>query len=74
MMINMKFIGLCTLMLLASCDTIQASECFASSNSYWIGFRDYWLSAFRRQNTMVLAVVGLGALGIFIITRGKWRK
>ena len=48
-------------------------DCFAAG-SYWRGFTDYWLGSLKKQNSMVLMVVGAGALGIFIITRGKWRK
>jgi hypothetical protein len=41
---------------------------------YWQAFLDYWESAFMRQNGIVMGVLGLGAVALFIITRGKWRK
>ena len=42
--------------------------------SYWSSFVEYWESAIMRQNGIVMLVLGLGAVALFIITRGKWRK
>ncbi len=42
--------------------------------SYWRGFLDYWKAAFQKQNGVVMGVLGLGAVALFIITRGKWQK
>jgi cobalamin biosynthesis protein CobD/CbiB len=41
---------------------------------YWDGFVEYWGNHFRQQNGVVMGVVALGAVALFIITRGKWRK
>jgi hypothetical protein len=42
---------------------------------YWDQFVDYWQGAFQRQNGVILAVLGLGAVAMLIITRsGKWNK
>ena len=42
--------------------------------SYWDAFVDYWKAFVQQQNGIVLAVLGLGAVALFIITRGKWQK
>ena len=42
--------------------------------SYWEGFIEHWSGVFQRQNGIVMGVVLVGALCLFIITRGKWRK
>ena len=44
------------------------------AGSYWSGFIDHWQGVFQKQNGIVLALLGVGALCLFIITRGKWRK
>ena len=41
---------------------------------YWSGFVDHWQGVFQKQNGIVMALLGVGALCLFIITRGKWRK
>jgi hypothetical protein len=52
-----------------------AGPLFAGTfREYWRGFVDFWTSAFLKQNGIVMLVLGLGAVGIFIITRGKWKK
>jgi hypothetical protein len=55
----------------------DAAPLFASRSPvarYWASFKDYWTGAFRNQGAVTLAVLGTGALAMFIITRGKWRK
>ncbi|MCZ2341175.1 MAG: hypothetical protein LC104_05185 [Bacteroidales bacterium] len=44
------------------------------ASRYWDGFVKFWTDAFRKQNGVVLFVLGAGALSIFIITRGKKLK
>jgi hypothetical protein len=41
---------------------------------YWNEFIEHWGGVFQRQNGIVLLVLGVGAVGLFIITRGKWKK
>jgi hypothetical protein len=41
---------------------------------YWHNFWDYWRHTLLSQNGIVTCTVLFGMLGIFIITRGKWRK
>jgi len=48
---------------------------FASAReSYIDGFINHWSSTFRNQNSIVMLALGVGVVGIFIITRGKWKK
>ena len=51
---------------------LQPSPLLAAG--FWSGFKHYWFSFFGAQNGIVMSVIGLGLLGIFIVTRGKWRK
>jgi hypothetical protein len=41
---------------------------------YWRDFKEYWLGSFENQGSIVLVTLLVGALAIFIITRGKWKK
>jgi hypothetical protein len=41
---------------------------------YWAEFIDHWSTVFQRQNGIVVGAVLIGALCLFIITRGKWKK
>lgn len=45
-----------------------------AAGSYWQGFVDFWIGGLKKQNGIVLAAVGIGAVCLFIITRGKWTK
>jgi len=46
---------------------------FAAS-SYWTGFTEFWTGSFKKQNGVVLFVLGLGAVSLFIITRSRLKK
>jgi hypothetical protein len=37
-------------------------------------FLDHWKEYFQKQNGIVMAALGVGAVSLFIITRGKWIK
>jgi len=42
---------------------------------YWHSFVEFWQGFLQKQNGVVMAVLGLGAVALFIITRsGKWQK
>ena len=68
------FFALALILLLASPAAAAVSRPDAVFGSYWQSFLDYWETSFKRQNGIVMAVLGLGAVALFIITRGKWRK
>jgi len=42
--------------------------------SYFDDFVEHWLGKLKQQNAVVLIALGVGAVGLFIITRGKWIK
>jgi hypothetical protein len=42
--------------------------------SYLSNFLDHWRDVFRKQNGIVMVALGVGAVSLFIITRGKWVK
>jgi spermidine/putrescine-binding protein len=41
---------------------------------YWDGFVEHWSKAFKKQNGIIMTALLVGAVCLFIITRGKWRK
>ena len=53
-------------------DASAAGPVFASA--YAEEFKEYWAGAFRKQNGIVMLVLGLGLVSIFIITRSKAKK
>jgi|GEM_PF-2943279 hypothetical protein len=62
----------------AACRTSLASPLDASVavspvlvGGYWNDFVDFWTNSIRRQNSIVLLVLGVGAVALFIITRGN---
>lgn len=59
---------ICLLLLAGS------AEASPFAQSYVDGFIDHWTAAFAKRNTIVVGVLIVGAVGIFIITRGKRMK
>ena len=45
-----------------------------SFRGYWHGFVEFWLGGLKKQEGVVLVALGVAAVTLFIITRGKWRK
>jgi hypothetical protein len=41
---------------------------------YWQGFIEFWAGLLKKQNGIVMVALLVGAVSLFIITRGKWRK
>ncbi len=41
---------------------------------YWAEFVDHWTNALQHQNGFLMAGLLLGAVCLFLITRGTWRK
>jgi hypothetical protein len=41
---------------------------------FWVGFKSFWGGVFSSVGGVVGVVLLTGAVGIFIITRGKWLK
>jgi hypothetical protein len=41
---------------------------------YWDSFLDHWTGVLKKQNGVIMLALGVGAVSLFIITRGKWIK
>jgi hypothetical protein len=67
-------LALCVLLVL--CGPVLAGDpgTPAVFGDYWNGFKEYWKAMFQKQNGVVMGVLGVGAVALFIITRGKWKK
>jgi uncharacterized membrane protein YfcA len=63
-------------MLLFIFSPSQASEStlLQGNASYWRSFIAYWERQIVSQDGVVMTAILVGAVGIFIITRGKWIK
>lgn len=42
--------------------------------TYWDGFVEHWGGKMKKQNGVIMVALAVGALSLFIITRGKWIK
>jgi hypothetical protein len=42
--------------------------------SYFSQFKEYWTGLFRQSSGVTLIALATGAVALYIITRGKWRK
>jgi hypothetical protein len=69
-------IALVALLLLVFAAPAFAAESSSATlfGSYWQDFLDHWGEVLQQQNGIVMGVLAVGALALFIITRGKWRK
>jgi len=61
-------------MLLVASPASAAESSALLGSGYWAGFVDFWTGQFKKQDSIVMFTLGIGAVAIFIITRGKWRK
>lgn len=44
------------------------------AGQYWEGFKRYWLGFVGNASGVVITALVVGAISLFIITRGKWNK
>jgi hypothetical protein len=44
------------------------------ANSYWVGFKKHWFGYVANTSGVVVTALLVGAVALFIITRGKWGK
>ncbi len=56
----------------AGCLLVAPRPAYASG--YWSGFKKFWFSFIADTDGAVLAAIVVGAIALFIITRGKWGK
>jgi uncharacterized membrane protein len=59
---------------IASAAPLQAAQKPNAVARYWRDFKAFWANAFGSQSGVVLTTLAVGALAMFIITRGKWKK
>ena len=80
---NQRFHFFRGLLVVAMAIALTAAPAFAASSpstvgpllgGYWSDFLDHWGGVFQKQNGIILAALGLGAVSLLIITRGKWKK
>jgi hypothetical protein len=76
---RIAFLAYAAVILAMSASPLAAADPGSASTtplvaSYWDGFVDHWMSAIKKQNGVILVALGVGAVSLFIITRGKWRK
>lgn len=67
-----RLAALLLLVLLAG--PAQAAPANPPFASYWSGFLDFWADWFKNRNAVLFTALIVGALSIFIITRGKKLK
>jgi hypothetical protein len=60
--------------LALSAGPAAASPATPVFGGYITQFIDHWSDFFKKQNGIVMAALGVGAVSLFIITRGKWIK
>ncbi len=69
-----------TLFAVAACALLFAAGPAAAADSaplvagYWDEFYDHWSGVVKQQNGVVMLTLVIGAVCLFIITRGKWQK
>jgi hypothetical protein len=60
--------------ILALASPAAASDGAPLFGGYWSQFVNHWTGYFGKQNGVIMFALGLGAVSLFIITRGKWKK
>jgi hypothetical protein len=67
-------LALLTVTFLAGSASAQPAVIAGGLAQYWYGFKQFWGEVFGSVGGVVLVVLVVGAISLFIITRGKWRK
>lgn len=73
-MIRSLLLALSMLLLTAAPSFAAAATRPNAAQRYWRDFKEFWGEAFASQSGVVLVALGVGAVAMFIITRGKWKK
>lgn len=64
-----------TLRLTAAAAALLATAAPAAAKSgYFYRFAEYWGGTLKQSSGIGMAVLGVGIVALFIITRAKWRK
>lgn len=72
----LRTLAFAILAILAVAEPVAAADPGAPlfAAGYWAGFVEHWTGVFQKQNGIVMAALLVGAVCLFIITRGKWKK
>jgi hypothetical protein len=62
------------LAVLGAVASVLSSPAPAAASSYWSGFKKFWGEYLADSNGVVTTALVVGAISLFIITRGKWVK
>ena len=60
--------------VLATVGCLLAAPTPLFASSYWVGFKKFWTGYIGNTSGVVVTVLIVGAVALFIITRGKWGK
>jgi hypothetical protein len=71
---TLRTVALALVALALAAAPAAAAEAAPPLASYWSGFVDHWSGAFKKQNGIVMFALLVGAVCLFVITRGKWQK
>jgi len=71
---TLRWLSVFSLLLLSTTPCLAATGKPSAVGRYWRDFKEFWGSAFENQNAIVMFTLAFGALAMFIITRGKWKK
>jgi hypothetical protein len=76
MLRRLAFALIAAFALLSTAGPVAAAEAGSPTlvATYWDGFLEHWTGVFQKQNGVVMAALLIGAVCLFIITRGKWKK
>ena len=58
----------------AAAPPVTAAVVAPLTGSYIDGFIEHWGKFFKKQNGVIMIALGVGAVSLLIITRGKWAK
>lgn len=69
-----RFACFAVLLVFASFESTACAAAPLSIDKYWTGFMLFWSGTFGSISGIVGVALATGAIGVFIITRGKWMK
>jgi hypothetical protein len=70
----LRFLSVLGVLLMTAAPAFAAVTRPNAAQRYWRDFKEFWGGAFANQSAVVMITLGFGAIAMFIITRGKWKK
>ncbi len=71
---TVRFLSVLSVLFLSAAPAFAVVTKPSAVGRYWRDFKEFWGGAFANQNAVVLITLAFGAVAMFIITRGKWKK